>query len=97
MSSVYFRVSYETTSTQLYKGESGEEPRGVCVEVATVTVFRNRVPLELQSLELQWRSGSERMWSNKLEEALGHAQQRAPPPPPASFPKRLTSVLNHPT
>lgn len=25
----------------LYKGESGEEPRGVCVrEVATVTVFR---------------------------------------------------------
>lgn len=30
-----------TTSAQLYKGESGEEPRGVCVwEVATVTVFR---------------------------------------------------------
>lgn len=83
MSSLCFR-SHGTTSTQPCKVESGEKPRGCVFDGG-----RNRVPLELQS-----RSGSERMWSNKLEEAPGHAQQR---PPLASFPKRLTSVLNHST
>lgn len=93
MSSVCFRVSYGTTSAQLYKGESGEEPRGVCVrEVATVTVFR----WNCSRWNCSGGLGLKECGVTKLEEALGHAQQRTPPPP-ASFPKRLTSVLNHPT